>query len=422
MLKKFRLHLQSPDKRSILVNFFSLSVLQAANYVLPLITVPYLVRVLGPAKFGVISFAQALIQYFIIFTNYGFNFSATRDISVNRDNPHTISEIFSSVMIARIILTVISLIILCGIVFFIPRFKSDTILYLLSFGMVVGDVLCPLWFFQGMEKMKYITFLNIIAKLIFTVSIFIVIKQESDYLYVPLLNSAGFIIAGIWSLKVVHTNFQIKFYLPQWSSIVGSMRNSFFFFLSRLSLSLYTVTNTFILGMFTSNEITGYYAAADKIVSAVRSLNQPIANVLYPYISRTKNTSIYKKIFYSWTAGGFILFIVFFFFNNLLTSIIFGPEFKVTANILKLFSFMFPIIYISIMLGLPYLAALGYPKYFNMSVIYGSLFQIVGLLIIIPFINIYYVVIITIVTEIIVLLIRIYGIKKHKLWQYTNPS
>ena len=96
------------------------------------------------------------------------------------------------------------------IVFSFKKFKQDWLIYYLDFGMVLGQTLFPICFFQGMERMKYITFLNVFAKLIFTIAIFIFVKRSSDYLYVPLLNSLGFILAGILALFLHVSNYLLQ--------------------------------------------------------------------------------------------------------------------------------------------------------------------------------------------------------------------
>jgi PST family polysaccharide transporter len=306
-IKEYKEKLFKSDARKRLIeNFLSLSVLQIANYILPLVTLPYLVRVLGPEKFGLIAFSQAFIGYFMILTDYGFNLSATRDISINRDDKEKVSEIFSSVMIIKLALMIISLILISVIIFSIEKFRKDWIIYYLTFGMVVGQVLFPVWYFQGMEKMKYITFLNILAKVIFTVAIFVFVNEASDYMYVPLLNSLGFIIAGILGLWIVLRDFEISFKFVGLKELKRQLKEGWYIFTSEISGDIYGRGTTIILGLVSNNTIVGYYSVAERVMKAVTGLSQPFAQALYPYIMRTKFNSFETVFKYSFIGSLFI--------------------------------------------------------------------------------------------------------------------
>ncbi len=185
------------DKKSLLSNFFSLSALQGVNMLLPLITLPYLVRVLGVEGFGLVSFSLSIIMFFVIFVSFGFELSATREISTNKNDPSKISEIFSSVMIIKIIMAMLSFIVLLILINSVDVLTSHSELYYATFGIVIGNAIFPLWFFQGMEKMKYIAYINISSTSFFTILIFVFVKSNEDILYVPILNSFGLITAGL---------------------------------------------------------------------------------------------------------------------------------------------------------------------------------------------------------------------------------
>ena len=128
--------------------------------------------------------------------------------------------------------------------------------------------------------MKYITILNVTAKLTFTICIFIFIRKTSDYIYVPLLNSLGFFIAGSLAVYIILKNFQLKIILPKFQIIFRYFKDSTQFFLSRVSVSIYTSTNTFVLGLFTNNKMVGYYSIAEKLYIALQQIYHPLVNTL----------------------------------------------------------------------------------------------------------------------------------------------
>ncbi len=404
------------DYKRLFSNFVSLSVLQAVNYILPLITFPYLVRILGVEKFGLLAFAQAFIQYFVIITDYGFNLSATREVSINRDNKEKLNEIFSSVMIIKFALMMVSLILMSVIVFGFEKFRGEWFLYYITFGMVLGQTLFPVWFFQGMEQMKWITYLNIVGKGIFTVAIFICVKTSSDYWKVSLLNSIGFITAGIISLWLVMKKFNTKFIFYGFDTIKQYFKDSTQFFLSRVSVSIYTSSNSFVLGVFTNNIMVGYYRIAEKLYQAIQYIYMPLAQVLYPYISKSRNINLFKKIFKFVILFNLLAVIILFFYSKEFFVLLFSNVSVESIKVFKIFLMVILVVVPSILIGYPVLAALGYPEYANKSVIYGSLFHLSGLilLILVNSVSIFKVAFLVFLTEFFVLGYRLNQINRLK--------
>ena len=408
----------SPDKKRLLDNFLSLGALQIMMYIIPLVTLPYLSRVLGVEKFGLVFFAYAFAQYFNILTDFGFGLSAVREIAVNRENPEKISEIFSAVMLIKAFLLIISFLIMAIIVFSFEKFRTDWLMYLYTFVMVIGNAFYPVWFFQGIERMKYITFLNIMAKLIFLALIFVFVKKSSDYTIVPVLNSLGFLVSGLLGFFIALKQFKVKLYIPRFKILKTQFKHSAEFFLSRVSVSLYTNTNAFFLGVIDSNVMVGYYVAAEKLYQAFDGIFLPINNVLYPYISKYKNINLYKKIFYISIIVNIIICVFMFIFAKDIVTIFYGSEMIKSANILRIFMVTILFLCPAVMLGYPLLAALGHSKEANLSVIVGSVVHISGLVILfyIGKISVYSIAFMVLLTQIFVFSIRTYNVKKYNLW------
>ncbi|MFA5363140.1 MAG: flippase [Candidatus Omnitrophota bacterium] len=279
------------ERRVVLDNFASLTALQALSYVLPVIILPYLFRVIGAEKFGLISFAQAFVQYFVILTDYGFSISATKEISLCRDEHAKVCRAFSAVMTVKIALALLSLVILCIFVYFVPKFRQDRLVYVLSFGAVVGNTLFPVWFFQGKEKMRYIAGLNIIGGVIYAAGILYFVRGQQDYLMVPLMNSAVFLITGLLGQYVVFRQFGMSFTFPGYKNVRQQLRAGWDIFISIAAINAYTTTRIFTVGLLATNSITGFYSMAENIANAVQTF--PLASftqAFFPRISR-----IYQK-------------------------------------------------------------------------------------------------------------------------------
>lgn len=419
MLEKLKKNTASQDKKRLFSNFLSLSALQVFTYALPLLTLPYLVRVIGVEKYGLVMFAQSFIMFFSILIDYGFNLSATREVSVHRDNKDKITEIFSSVMIIKVSLIIVSLFLLSVIVFSFEKFYVDKELYFITYLIAVGQGLFPVWYFQGLERMKYITLINIFSKVIFTAAIFIFIHEESDYVLVPLLNGLGVITGSIYALYLIRKSFKQKFVLQNLKIIKQHFRDSTDFFLSRVSVSIYTSANAFVLGLFTNNTMVGYYSIAEKFYQAIQGLYGPITQALYPYVAKEKNISLYKKIFYGVNLLNILGVIFLFFFSESVFSILFTQKISVESiSVFQVFLFANLITVPSVLIGYPLLAALGFTKHANHSVIIGSIVHIVGLvvLMLLNSITIYNVTLMIVVTEFAVLIYRAFWVYSCKLW------
>jgi len=390
-IKKLKEKLKNDDVKRLFENFASLFTLQGLNYILPLITFPYLVRVLGPDKYGLIAFAGAFIGYFNIITDYGFNLSATRDVAVNRDDKAKLSEIFSSVMIIKIVFMILSFIILCIVVFSFEKFSHNWIIYIFAFGVVLGNVLFPVWFFQGMERMKYITFLNIISKTVFTISIFVFIKDTSDYIYVPLISSLGYILAGVLSLIFVFKKFDVVFKIPSKIEVINQLKEGWHIFVSTVSINLYTTSNTFILGIFTNNTIVGYFSAGYTLIQAFLGMLNPISQTFYPYISRLaseskeKAVSVIKKLIKGVGAFTFILSLLIFIFADLIVKIVLGEQYYNSIIVIRILAFLPFIIGLSNIFGIQTMLTFGYKKAFTKIIVAGSIINIILALMLVPF-------------------------------------
>ncbi len=377
--------------KTLLRNFSSLTALQISQYIFPIVTFPYLVRVLGPDGYGLVSFANAFIGYFTVLTDYGFNLSATKDISLNRNNQNKIEEIFYSVLGVKLLLLLISILILIPVVLFFSKFNDNAMIYIVSFFAVFGTAIFPIWFFQGIEEMGYISWISIIVKILWVVSIFLFVKSKDDIIILVWLNSLSSIITGVIGLWVSKIRFKLKLFIPSIEQIKFQLEDSWHYFLSNVSVSLYTISNIFILGLFTNDTIVGYFSAADKIRYAVQNMTSTAGRTIFPHLStefsksRKAGFSFVRK--YVKSMGSFILLlsILLFIFSEQIVLLVLGPEYLKSVTILKILSFLPFIIFVSNVAGIQTMVNLGYKKEFAKIIIIAGVLNIILSFIIVPY-------------------------------------
>ncbi|KAA6332250.1 hypothetical protein EZS27_019222 [termite gut metagenome] len=404
--------------KPLLLNIFYLSILLLFNYLLPLISFPFLFRVLGVEKYGLVAFSYSFVIFLTIFTDFGYNLSATREIAINREDKEKISKIFSNTIVSKFFLLIISFFIVCILFFTVTQFSSQKSVFFLMFGVVIGNCMFPVWFFQGMEKMKFVTITNIMAKLLSFVPIFIFVRSDSDLLLVPFFYSLGYISAGLISWVILFNQFHIIFTFPKLIAVVQSLKHSSQFFLSRLSVSVFTTCNTLLLGLVCGNVMVGYYSIAEKINDAFNCIIGPISQTLYPYMSsKTKNIKVYKRIFTFCTIVNVVLVVFVFLFSKKILLLVFNTSNPYSIIILWIFLIDCLFTVPSQLLGYPFLAALGHIKFTNYTVVMAAIMHIVCITILYYFdmISVYSIASIYVISELFIFLFRIWGVRKYVL-------
>ena len=411
--------IKSKLKSPMAINFISLALLQGVNYLLPLLSFPFLFRVLGVERWGLVTFGYSLMQYFVMFTDFGFNLSATKYISEHRNDLQKINSYLNSAMIGRFILCGISLAILLALISYFDKFSTESIFYLLYFGIILGNVMFPMWFFQGMENMKYITVFNIVAKSLSFIPFFIFIRKPEDYIYVPIFYSIGFVLAGIVSLFIVYFKMGMKWYFTSISQISSSLKDSSAYFLARASTSLFTTSNSFLLGLVCVNTMVGYYSAAEKLYQAYNQLLSPFTGVLFPHIAKSRDVLFFKKIFYRITFTNLFCVAAALLLASYVLDIVYGTA---DPNILEVFRILVTACFVTIpsmLLGYPFLAAMGHPLYTNYTVMTTSVVHITGLVVLYIYgaISPITVAMMVVMSETLLILFRIWGVRRFRLFQ-----
>lgn len=364
------------NNNKIFENFSYLALAKIFNLILPLIIFPYLVKVLGAKLYGEIVYAQVIATYFTIIINYGFNVSGARDVAQCREDISQLSRVVSTIMFIQLIFFLVSLMFLIVVLFLLDLDRNTFLLYLFSFFICLNSLLFPQWFFQGIEKIKYTTVINLLMQGFFLLLIFTLVKTQSDFLLVPILNAIGATLAGIASLYVLIYREKIYFVIPSWTDINYYMKLNFSLFLSELIISVKDRFGIILIGRFLGMSEVAIYDFGIKIAGLFIALIGVINTAVFPKMAIEKNKNLLKVVIkYSFLLILFSIVIVEIFLPLIIrVASIDLKDAEITIRILLISPILFSL---SLPLARNGLIAFGYDRLFLFGMFITTIFYII---------------------------------------------
>ncbi|MCL1090118.1 flippase [Shewanella profunda] len=371
---------------TIIKNISSLFSIKIAGYLVPLITLPYLVRVLEPVGYGQLGFCLAIIQYFIIFVNYGFDLSATQKVAQNFNDKYAISLIFWNVLFARLLMTVLGLVILFLLSKFNQTISEYFTILICGYLSVLGTALFPQWLFQGKERLGVISTLKIITQLIGLPLIFIFINKPGDVWLAALLSSLPSILIVFFSSYLIIKRGWISWRKPSIYNIVLELKDGWHLFLSTAAISIYTTSITVALGIIAGPVSVAIYVSANKLLQAAQGLYTPLSTAFYPRInnlmkkSADEGLAAIRYLMKMQFILTFIISVCLFIFAPYVVEFLYGDEYAKASTVLRVLSVLPVIIGLSNIFGIQTLLVHGYKKEFSKILLLSGLISIFTLL------------------------------------------
>lgn len=409
--------------KKIYENILSLATIKGLEYLLAFITFPYLTRILQVEMFGTVVFAQGLINYFTLFTDYGFNLLGPKEIAQN-DNVAKRGKVFAKIFFAKLLLMLIAIAVFAaGILCLNFSFKVDVLLYVVVFLTVIGNVIFPIWFFQGIQQMRYITLVNVIARFCSIAGIFYFVKQPQDYILAALFQAIVPLVAGVCSWIILIKNFPEVFCLPTFGEVINALKSGWSIFASTVAINLYTASNIVFLGFLTNPITVGYFSGAKKIIDNITQLILPISQAVYPHISKLVIQSpkdvkpFLTKVLLILGGGTFIGSIFIFIFADFIVKILLGSGYEESVMLLRIMAFLPFIIALSNVFGIQIMLPFGMKSTFSRILICAAVLNTCMVLPLIYFWQDIGVSISIVTTECFVTVIMYLTIKKYKIFE-----
>lgn len=296
-------------KKNFLSLFF-IQILQAASYLIPVITIPYLTNVLGIELFGRYSFSQSVAYYFSIIVLYSFDIIITREISLHKNDLLKIQKIFSSAIIARVLLFIACFVVFSIMLFLLPDMRNNALDCLIAFMVNLGWVFTPTWLFLGLGKSTKAALIHFLSKMCFALLVYFLVKNKSDYLYVNLSQTLAQVVVALVLLLYINRIYRFALFSSSLKDAVHIIVSGWSFFKTSLVITLYTVINPIILGLYASDTQVGVYSFTYKVISVLTGfIVVPLNMIVFPKVTQLFSTNNKKALNYIYKVSGYAIII-----------------------------------------------------------------------------------------------------------------
>lgn len=397
-------------------NTVLLYMLTIAKMIFPLLTLPYLTRVLSKDSYGVVTYVKSCMTYLHILVDFGFLYSAVKDIVNCNGDKQKIGVATGEVLVGRVLLGLLSLVVAVVLCFFVPILKDYFLYTILSaVGVAITAFLLD-YLFRGLEKMHVLTIIFVIMRGLTTALTFIFVKGDNDLLLIPILDIIGNISAVVISLLFLF-RYKIKLVFPKIKNVFLRLKESAIYFVSSMATTAFTALLTVLIGIFiTDLTLIAYWGVSIQLINAVVSMYDPIMKGIHPQMVKHKNIKFIGKVLCLFMPIVLLGCILCYFIPETIISIVAGKEY---IDAVPIFRGLIPIMLISfpsMLMGWPSLGAINKEKQVTFSTIVSALFQIsvLGVFILFDIFTINAIIILRIVTEFVLMLIRGYFVLKYK--------
>jgi polysaccharide transporter, PST family len=374
-----------PRNPSLSKNVAALFAVQIASYAPPLLTLPWLTRVLGPANFGRLSFCVAVTSYFVLLTDYGFNLSATRRVATHWDDRAGRSKIFWNTIAVKAILAVAGFPLLLLLAFQGYRFGEQRTLLLINYLTVVGALLTPTWYFMGTERQAVLSSITITVRIIAVPAIFLLVRSQQDVQIAALISASMTVIGGVACLIFLMHSRELDRIRLDPRELLATLHDGWHLFVSTASISLYQATNTVVLGLVAGNAAVGHYSAAEKVVQACQGLLTPIGQAVYPRISRLMLESraaafaLIRKVLRIQGSVAALVSVLLFVFASPVVRLLYGSHYAETVSMLRWMAVLPLLVALSNVFGVQTMLAMGMNQLVSRILIIAGAINVVAI-------------------------------------------